>query len=90
MADGVMKIFNKVPSRLPDSPALIRECAGQYAIWTGRSWFGSINRTYGRSWQPLYWMITTPGSPAEVVTTFKTAKAEAEAIAYRAEGRVKP
>lgn len=81
-----MKVLNKIPTRLPSHPALIRECAGNYAIWTGRSWFGSVNRTCGRSWQPVAWTITTPASPVEVVTTFDAAKAEAESIARRAEG----
>lgn len=81
-----MKVLNKIPTRLPSHPALIRECAGNYAIWTGRNWFGSVNRTYGRSWQPVAWAITSPARPVDVVTTFEAAKQEAEAIAIRAEG----
>lgn len=81
-----MKVLSKIPTRLPSHPALIRECAGDYAIWTGRSWFGSVSRTYDHSGQPVAWAITTPASPVYVLTTFEAAKIEAESIAHRAEG----
>ena len=81
-----MKIIRRIPKRLPSTPALIGEGAGAYAIWTGRSWFGSVSRTFGRSWQPQHWMLTTHGSPCEVFKSFEGARSEAEARAIRAEG----
>lgn len=82
-----MKTLNRIPTRLPAEPVFIRETKGHYAIWTGRSWFGSISQTFGRSWEPQCWMLTTPGSPCEVFRTLDGAKQEAEHRANRAEGR---
>ena len=44
-----MKEYRKVPRRLPDHPAVIREAFSNYAIWTGSNWHGYIYRIH-RSW----------------------------------------
>jgi hypothetical protein len=76
-----MRTFRRVPKRLPSEPALIRECRGGYAIWTGRNWHGSVDKVYHG------WAITTPMCPVEVLSTFEGAMAEAESRALRAEGK---
>jgi hypothetical protein len=80
--ESEMRIYSKVPQRLPGHPALIREGAGSYAIWTGRNWHGSVDKV-GR-----FWAITTPASPVETFETFNGAMTDAHHRALRAEGRV--
>ncbi len=77
-----MITFNKVPSRMPTTPALVREGRGLYAIWTGRSWHGHIERS------PRAWLVVTPGKPPEVCATIHSARHAALDIALRAEGRL--
>jgi len=75
-----MRILRKVPKRLPSKAVLIREAKHEYAIWSGRSWFGSVSRL-GK-----FWSVSSPLSPSETFETLSGAMEEAESRALYAEG----
>jgi len=81
-----MQIIPRIPDRLPDNPALIHESRHAYRIWTGRSWFGSVYRSYDNSFRTVGWILQSPGSPCETFERFASARAEAKNRAIRAEG----
>lgn len=73
---------NNLPDAgLPKTPALVREAAQSYGVWTGRNWHGHIYK-HGR-----YWVVNTPGSYEESFRRFRDARVEANYRARRAEGK---
>lgn len=82
MKKGNFLYFRKVPKRLPDQPALIREASSDYAIWTGRNWCGNV---YALNIHRL-WIVRTPSAPDESYESMGGALEAAYSAARRFEG----
>jgi hypothetical protein len=74
--------YRKVPKRLPECPALVREAKSHYAIWTGKNWAGHV---YAGSIRRL-WIVQTKLSPEETYETMQGALDAAYDAAVRFEG----